>query len=142
MSWDANASALVVQLRTQLQACAAWTTAGGALDQIHFPDGEYAVGELPAAIIRHIPGQGQRVFLGVETLPSGEFEIEIIDDTSIGAIESLAQSISTEICTDLGIAGLEGQGMEPAEVGSRSEQVANDSAIFSVLMTLSYGLEP
>lgn len=141
MSWDASAPAQVSALRSQLNACAAWTAASGLLAQIHYPDLD-ASGSvtLPAAVIAHQSAAGRRAFLGVDVLPSGTLEIVLFSSTGIGALETLARSIGQQICTDTGLIGLEVEDITEAIESERAEVVSSAAQVYEIAITLSYGL--
>ncbi len=141
MAW-ANPPAFIDQLRTQLNACAAWTTAGGVLANIHYPLGDAADTSYPAAVLAEENVSYAKLFHGLAPIPSGELTINLYTQTSIGETEILARAIGSQIVTDDGLANLAVLSVEPSTDTSAAEEATNGGTdTFLVTITLSFGLE-
>jgi len=93
MTWDAGAPEPVAGLRAALLACPTWvalfpsTGAGqvaNATAAIHYPDAEGVdvVGSTPIAIL---------------SIDAGRFDIEVVGDLSVAALESLGAALRHEL---------------------------------------------
>jgi hypothetical protein len=86
-------------LRTQLAACAAWTTAVGAGNEtarIHFPVSNPTVDALPHAVLVQLDGNLTRYAEGASGLASGLLEVDLyVGATTNGGTPYLAGDLET-----------------------------------------------
>ncbi len=139
MAWT-NPTAVITQLRTQLEACASWSTAGGATAKIHYPKGTAADG-FPCAVLAEESQSHTKFAYGMAAVKGGQLSINLADTTSTGEVETLARAIANEICTDLGLVNLSVEDITPAEEPHAAEEAEGSNMIYECEIILSYGLE-
>lgn len=144
-------------LKSQLNACASWVTAGGATGQIHYPqiNPSGVVGSadtLPAALLER--GQLRRIKYaeGAKGVPAGSLAITLYLSsstyTSASACEALADAIAEELtATDAGLPITEVEVEEasdpsPAAKAAKETSPAKVTDFRTVRMVVQYGLRP
>ncbi len=159
MVWDTSAAAMVVQLRTQLQASTTWTAAGGLLANIHHPSANPSGGNgstpdpLPLAEI-DADGVGFRRYAeGAGALEQGMLKINLIFPATGASAKTPGQveTIARGIVADLHLQGSGipfrdgatiGQASSPTPGAVAADTTGNPCAFRTILITLPYGLNP
>ena len=135
MSWT-DAPAILTQLRTQLLATTAYT---GAEATVHYPRAEFSSSASLYAELAVTGRSVDRRFTDVN-LPTGTLEIVIWSTGTVGALETMAQSIGDQICTATGIENLQVTDISEAEESDEAE-TAGVGNLAKIVITLSWGLE-
>ena len=134
-----NPPPIITQLSTQLQACAAWSSASLSTN-VWYPDApEDTAG--PYVVL----GFGRQTFTkyaeGAAPVRSGELFFTIWKADTVGNLETLAQSIIAQVMTqDTGIPFRDADGMTATELGNA--RTASGETLLGVSGTLNHGLTP
>jgi hypothetical protein len=134
-----NPPPIITQLSTQLQACAAWVSAGLSTN-VWYPEApENTAG--PYAVL----GFGRQGFVkyaeGAAPVREGELFFTIWKADTIGNLETLAQAIVAQVMTqDTGIPFRDGEGMNSTDLGNA--RIAGSETLLGVSGTLTHGLTP
>ena len=135
MTWT-DPPAILTALRSQIVAADAWTAAEA---DIHYPRYVPTAGKTLWAVLVVDSRSVERRFVGVN-LPSGTLRILLYSTGSPGALETLAQSLGDQVCTEVGIEGLTVADISEAEEADEATQ-AEDGALCTCTITLNYGLD-
>ena len=135
MTWT-DAPTILTELRSQIVAAAAWTVTQG---DIHYPRYEFDATKTLVAVLAIASRNVERRFVGVN-LPSGTLEIHLYSTGTPGALETLAQSLGDQVCTEVGIEGLTVADISEAEEADEATHV-EDGALCKCVITLNYGLD-
>jgi len=134
-----NAPPIITQLSTQLQACAAWSSAGFS-SNVWYPEAPEGTAG-PFAVL----GFGSQTFTkyaeGAAPTRGGDLFFTLWKADTTGNMETLAQTIIAQLMTqDTGIPFREGDGMGCTAIGQAKE--AAGEILFGVSAPLSHGLTP
>lgn len=134
-----NAPPIITQLSTQLQACAAWSSAGLS-SNVWYPEAPEGTAG-PYAVL----GFGRQTFTkyaeGAAPTREGELFFTLWMADTIGNIETLSQTIIAQLLTqDTGIPFRSGDGMLCTALGDARE--AAGETLLGVSAPLTHGLTP
>ena len=135
MTWT-DAPTILTELRSQIVAATAWTA---TVNDIHYPRYVPTTGKTLWAVLVVDSRSVERRFVGVN-LPSGTLRILLYSTGSPGALETLAQSLGDQVCTEVGIEGLTAADISEAEESDEATQ-AEDGSLCKCVITLNYGLD-
>ena len=139
MVWS-NPPAYITQLRTQLEASAAWVAAGGLTANIHYPAGGDDTA-YPCAVLAEDDVRYEKFAYGIAPMPSGTLSLLLSDITGTGQLEQLARDIGNELCVDLGLANLSVESISPADEPNAAERAKAAVVTYDCEIILSFGFE-
>jgi hypothetical protein len=130
--------ALLLQLQTQIDACASWA---GATTDVHYPEIAFASASFPCAVVCEDQRASTYYAAGAAGLRSGTLKITIYTQSAVGATELLGRAILEEllaqqsgICFRGGYVGLCGEATDAA--------TAAGTVVSAVELFIEYGLNP
>jgi len=100
MSWSAYASAILIQWRTQLEACA--TLAGITQAQYHTPELDIAADTFPAVLLQEISLRRDRYAEGAVPLVGFTLTADFYLPSSVAADDCAAEAFARAVINDLG----------------------------------------
>ena len=140
MTVPTTAPGIVKAFAGQIASATAWTGAGGTAASVFYPRITEASATDPCAVIWLESTAVDFPFLDVP-LESGVIVAEISSAAlGIDDLEALAQSLSTQIMTSVGIPFLRCTGITPATEDDESEQTGS-GGLRRLEITYAYGLE-
>jgi hypothetical protein len=138
MSWDADASAFLVQARAQLVACASWTPGSPG---VHYPSAAAGTTGIYAVLIDRA-GDAEPIGAGATSaLWNGALEIELHHDGTTAQCENLAAAIARELWAQRAGAGIPFSDAQPGiAYEPRKAEIAGGVSETVAVISMPYGL--